>query len=141
MNSPAKVVVPSGKGWCTIRQRLVNRLIKIGVPSGKRLVYHLIKFGVLYTIQQILMYSTIKKIRAGNSLICSFWPKQMSNCERFAQIAQDKWATVSESLRSLKTNEQSWANRSGRSCQMSNREQFTQVAHDKWANEPFAQKN
>ena len=59
-------------------------------------------------------------VRAGNSLICSslicsfrsFCSNQMSDCERFAQIAQDKWATVSESLRSLKTNERSWANRS-----------------------------
>ena len=41
--------------------------------------------------------------RAGNSLICSFPSNQMSDCERFAQIAQDKWATVSELLRSLKT--------------------------------------
>ena len=48
---------------------------------------------------------------------------QMRDCEWFAQIAQDKWATVSESLRSLKTDER-----------------FAQVAHDKWANEPFAQK-
>ena len=64
----------------------------------------------------------------------------MSDCEWFAQIAQDKWATVRESLRSLKTNEQLWAKRSGRSWQMSDREQFAQVAYDKWANELFAQK-
>ena len=43
----------------------------------------------------------------------------MSDCERIAQIAQDKWATVSESLRSLKTNERPWAIRSGRSEEMS----------------------
>ena len=61
-------------------------------------------------------------------------------CERFAQIAQDKWVTVRESLRSLKTNEQPWANGSGRSWQMSNHEQFAQVPHDKWTNELFAQK-
>ena len=30
---------------------------------------------------------------------------QMSDCEQFAQITQDKWATVSESLRLLMTNE------------------------------------
>ena len=40
-----------------------------------------------------------------HSLICSFRSNQMSNCERFAQIAQDKGATVSESLRSLRGNE------------------------------------
>ena len=52
-------------------------------------------------------------------LICSFPSNQMSDFERFAQIAQDKWATVSESLRSLKTNEQPWAICSGRSEEMS----------------------
>ena len=48
----------------------------------------------------------------------------------FAQIAQIKWATVRDSLR---TNEQLWANHSGRSCQKSNRERIAPVAHDKWA--------
>ena len=48
---------------------------------------------------------------------------QISECERFAQVTQDKWATVSESLRSLMTNEGMWAIRSGCSGQMS-----------KWAN-------
>ena len=60
-------------------------------------------------------------------LIRSFCSNQMSDYERFTQIAQDKWATVSELLRSLKTNEQPWANPSGRSWQMSDREQITQV--------------
>ena len=73
--------------------------------------------------------------RAGNlrilsSLICSF-----------AQIAQIKWATVSDSLRSLRTNERLWANCSGRSCQKSDFERIAQVTHDKSANERFAQKN
>ena len=75
-----------------------------------------------------------------HSLICSFRSNQMSDCERFAQIAQDKWATVSESLRSLRGNERPWANRSGRSRQMSDHERFAQVAQRKWANERFAQK-
>ena len=51
--------------------------------------------------------------------IRSFRSNQMSNCERFAQIAQDKWATVSKSLRSLISKERPWATRSGRSWQMS----------------------
>ena len=33
----------------------------------------------------------------------------MSDRERIAQVTQRKWATMSESLRSLKTNEQLWA--------------------------------
>ena len=73
--------------------------------------------------------------RAGNlrilsSIICSF-----------AQIAQIKWATVSDSLRSLRTNERLWANCSGRSCQKSDHERIAQVAHDISANERFAPKN
>ena len=55
-----------------------------------------------------------------HSLIRSFRSNKMSNCERFAQIAQDKWATVSESLRLLKTNERPWAFRTGRSEEMRN---------------------
>ena len=67
----------------------------------------------------------------------------MSDCEQFAQIAQDKWATKSESLRSIKTNERQWAKSSGCSWwQMSDREQFAQVAYDKWAYErPIRSKN
>ena len=57
----------------------------------------------------------------------------MSDCERFSQIAQDKWVTVSKSLRSLMTNEKLWANCSGCSWQMSNRERNAQVDHDKRA--------
>ena len=50
----------------------------------------------------------------------------------FAQIAQIKWATVSDSLR---TNERLWANPSGRSCQKSN------LLRSLMINERFAQKN
>ena len=91
-------------------------------------------------MNQLLVFS-----RAGNLLICSslirsFHLNQMSVYERFAQIAQDKWATVSKALRSLISKEWPWANGSGRSWQMSHRERYAQVAHDKWANERFAQK-
>ena len=51
-----------------------------------------------------------------NSLICS---DQMSDCERFAHVAQDKWVTVSKSLRWLMSK--------------SNCERIAQVAHDKRA--------
>ena len=51
----------------------------------------------------------------------------------FAQIAQIKWATVSDLLRLLRTNEQLWANCSGRSGQMSDHEPIAQVTHDKRA--------
>ena len=43
----------------------------------------------------------------------------MRDCEQFAQIAQDKWATVSESLRSFRGNERPGAICSGCSEEMS----------------------
>ena len=52
--------------------------------------------------------------------------RQMSDYERIAQVAQEKWVTMSDLL--------------SRSREMSNPEQIAQVAHDKWANELFAQK-
>ena len=51
-------------------------------------------------------------------LICSDCSNQMSDCDQFDQISQDKWATVSESLRSLILKERPWANHSGCSWQM-----------------------
>ena len=44
-------------------------------------------------------------------------------CERIAQVAHQKWASMSDSLRSLTKNERPWA---------------AQVAHQKWANEQMA---
>ena len=40
---------------------------------------------------------------------CSDRSRQMSDPEQIAQVAQDKWEAVSESLRSLMTNERPWA--------------------------------
>ena len=40
-------------------------------------------------------------------------------CEQIAQVANQKWATMSDSLRALRGNEQSWANCLGSSPKMS----------------------
>ena len=69
--------------------------------------------------------SLIRSLLIRSSLIHSFSSNQLSDFERIVQVTQDKWVTVSESLRSFMTNERP--------------EQFAQVAHDKWANERFAQ--
>ena len=74
-----------------------------------------------------LKISAIKIILFAGLGICSF-----AHCS-FAQIAEIKWATVSDTLRLLRTNERLWANRSGRSCIKSDHEKITQVAHDNWA--------
>ena len=71
-------------------------------------------------------------------LICLDCSDQMSDCERFAQIAQDKWATVSKSHRSLMPKEWPWANCSRRSWQESDHEGFAQGAHDKRVNEQIS---
>ena len=44
---------------------------------------------------------------------------KMSDREGLAQVAHQKWVTMSDLLTSLRGNEQSWANRSGRSPKMS----------------------
>ena len=47
--------------------------------------------------------------------------------------------SLAHSLILLKTNEQPWANLSGRSEEMSDPEQIAQVAQWKWSNERFTQ--
>ena len=61
-----------------------------------------------------------KKKKFAHSLFFKEW------CVRSAQVAHQKWATVSNLLRSLTENERLWANRSGCSPKMS-----------KWANHFF----
>ena len=91
------------------------------------------KWRSTHKVQVIFLWHSSLWILPGLG-ICSF-----AHCS-FAHFAQIKWGTVSDSLRSLKTNERLWANRSGHSRQMSNHEPFTQVAQRKWANEQFAPK-
>ena len=58
---------------------------------------------------------------------------KMSNHKQFAQVAHQKRATMSDSLRSLTKNERPWAILSGRSPKMSDHKRFAKVAHQKWA--------
>ena len=104
----------------------MERLRKTQIKSWRQKKY------LKWTIE-IHEYSNIKKqgwefahLLIAHSLIRSFRSNQMSDCERFAQIAQDKWATVSKSLRSLRGNERS--------------ERIAHFAPKKLANEQFAQK-
>ena len=39
--------------------------------------------------------------------------KSNEQCKRIAQVAHQKWVTMTDSLRLLRENERSWANRSG----------------------------
>ena len=63
--------------------------------------------------------------------------KLVTNLSDLLTVAHQKWATMSNSLRSLRGNEWLWANcsrRSGQTEEMSDRERIAQVAHPKWAN-------
>ena len=67
--------------------------------------------------------------------ICSDHSKQMSDCERIAQVTHEKLAIMSDLLRE---NERLWANRSGCPPKMSKCERFAQVAQHNRANEQIA---
>ena len=81
------------------------------------------------------MFFVCKK-KLSESLIPSFlmsdvseWLRSLTKnewCEQIAQVAHQKWATMSNSLRWLTKNERPWANRSGGSPKMS-----------KWVNPSF----
>ena len=55
-------------------------------------------------------------------------------CERIAQATQQKWATISNLLTSLRGNDRSWVNRSGRWPKWANE----WIACFFWANRSFA---
>ena len=78
--------------------------------------FYIIFFYTALFYKHFFILATDKKSGLG---IRSFCSNQMSDCEQFTQIVQDKWVTVSESLRSLKGNER---------C-----ERIAQVAQRKWA--------
>ena len=73
-------------------------------------------------------FACLNQLHAGLGLR-PFAHRSFAHLAHFAQI---KWATGSDSLRLLKTNERLWANPSGRSEEMSNCESIAQVAQDKW---------
>ena len=107
------------------------------------------KSKLLFLSKFYIRFFLFKKI--SDSLIPSFYER----CERFAQVAQDKWATLSELLRLLMTNEWPWTIRSKNLAKKSKIlflsmfyirlficsfplfyercEWIAQVAHQKWA--------
>ena len=111
---------------CTVLSVLYSSLIcTVGhIASGQKVWTLAVKYHFSSVVDPegsasfCLIYS-----RVGNSLIRS---------------DRSNKATVSHSLRSLRTNKRLWANRSGRSCQKSNRERIAQVARQKWANEQIS---
>ena len=62
----------------------------------------------------------------GGSSTFSSWWKPGVGIRSFAHFAQIKWVTVSDSLRSLKTNERPWAN-----CNWAKHERFTRKTNER----------
>ena len=64
-------------------------------------------------------HETLKKVWNSNKSMMTLWKAgfgiRLFTHSSFAQIAQIKWATVSDSLRLLRTNERLWVNCSGSS--------------------------
>ena len=104
------------------------------LPQDLKVFLHIIILRVSFLKKSSCYWLSVTQgWEFAHSLIRSFHSNQMSDCEWIAQVTQDKWATVSESIRLLMTNQGPWANRSGRSPKMSDHEQFAQVAHQKLA--------
>ena len=61
-------------------------------------------------------------------------PKINEWYEQITQVAHQKWATISDSLRSLRGNEQSWAKHSGHSPKKSNLLRSLRGNERSWAN-------
>ena len=98
------------------------------LPQDLKVFLHIIILRVSFLKKSSCYWLSVTQgWEFAHSLIRSFHSNQMSDCEWIAQVTQDKWATVSESLRLLMTNQGPWANRSGRSPKMS-----------LWANRTFA---
>ena len=115
--------------WVTPKYNIEKNqilLIFVQKPKWKNVVISLVMYLEEHPAAtcKFLKLTNRLTLRAGNLLFAH---------HSFAHFAQIKWATVSNLLISLKTNERLWANHSGRSRQMSNREQITQVAYDKWS--------
>ena len=106
-------------------QKTINLLKNIWLKSYflERFWYIFCKFKKNWAVRSFLMINVSKLLR---SLTKNEW------CEQMAQVTHQKWATVSDLLRLLSRNEQTWANCSGRSPKMSEWTYcsfFLQIAH------------
>ena len=74
-----------------------------------------IRFYLIFIYKHWPMHVIFSGWEFAHLLIRSNCSDEMSDRERFAQIDQDKWATVSQSLRLLMSKMWPWAIPSGRS--------------------------
>ena len=130
-------------------ERMSDLLIKFWLKKSKILFYYVLlqflkKFIEKWVNHSFLLISSFLVSDVSDSLISL---KSNERCERIAQFAHQKWATMSNLLRSLRGNERSWANHSGRSPKMSEwvNRSFLWVncsfAHFWIKNEQFARKS
>ena len=123
----------SFKGSLTFGHFLYFKMTSIIFTTLTSILLQAIIYAKAWHNSQECLYSPGLGIRSfAHLLICSFRSNQWATVsdslrslktnerpEQIAQVAQMKWVTVSTSLRSLKTYERPWAIRSGCSKKMS----------------------
>ena len=108
---------------CSGRSEEIGFTKKFGLKKSKTLFFSMFYIWFFILTNERIAYSLF----SGERCECSLrLPTKNERCERIAQVAHQKWVTMSDSLRSLRGNER---------C-----EWIAHFAHEKWANERFAQK-
>ena len=110
--------------------------------SNSNILRTVIIHDILFTIKELAQFLPFRV--DSESLIPSFLVSDVCEslrsltkiewCEQIAQVSHQKWATMSYLITSLRGNEWSWANRSGRSPKMS---EWVNCSFF-WANRSFA---
>ena len=75
-------------------KNLLNTILSIWSEVSWSNTAYLCKLHYRTYDPTLVLKSSHSTQHSSHSLICSDCSNQMSDCERFAQIAQDKWATV-----------------------------------------------
>ena len=118
--------------WATVsdslRSLIINELMSDSLKNCWQKKSKILFFSMFY------ISFLFKKL--SDSLIPSFLMLRLltknERCEQITQVTYQKWATISDLLRSLTKNERLWANRSGCSPKMSewvNPSFFERIAH------------
>ena len=114
VSSPLKQMFTSSSSIMSDKWNVINCCATISYSSFARIrsFPHLLIRSFVHSLILLKSNERLWAIHSDRS-------RQMSDREQIAQVAPDKWANVSELLRSLMTNEQLWVICSGRSWWMS----------------------
>ena len=98
------------EGWCIINKKVTNncyfphKLCCCFFPLCLKPELGILSFAHRSCAHLLISLKSIERLWA----IHSDRSRKMSDCEQIAQVDQDIWATMSELLRSLMTNERLW---------------------------------